>query len=226
MALINCPECGTQMSEKASACPKCGEPNPNAPQQFMQAGFAFNPCAWHANAPAVASCVTCGKAMCKQCVDEAVFNVDNKPQCNECSLQMLSENIAVNKKAKTWSIVKLVFLLIFIFIGLTIFMSTGDIANAWIYAGIGGLPSALKTFMRRSAEERLADEAMSRVDPGEGCFQQMIGIIVKIIFAFLCAPIAAVWFTIKHIITITKTSKAIKDDQEDYDTIMSKMQVA
>ena len=109
MALINCSECGNQMSDKAQNCPKCGAPNPNAPMR-MPAGFTFNPCAWHSNMPAVSSCVTCGKAMCKNCVDTAPFTVDNKPQCNECSLQMLSENIAANKKTKTWSIIKLIFL--------------------------------------------------------------------------------------------------------------------
>jgi DNA-directed RNA polymerase subunit RPC12/RpoP len=31
MALIACPDCGTQVSDQAPACPKCGRPgNPNA----------------------------------------------------------------------------------------------------------------------------------------------------------------------------------------------------
>lgn len=29
MALINCPECGKEMSDSAAACPNCGCPNPN-----------------------------------------------------------------------------------------------------------------------------------------------------------------------------------------------------
>ena len=224
MALINCSECGSQMSDKAQSCPKCGAPNPNAPMR-MPMGFTFNPCAWHSDMPAVSSCVTCGKAMCKSCVDSAPFEIDNKPQCNECSLVMLAENIAANKKTKTWSIVKLIFLLFFMFIGLSLFLSDPNYAmNAWICAGIGGLPSALKTFMTRSAEEKLVDEAMSRVDPNEGCFQQIIFFFVRIIFAFVFAPVAAIWFTIKNIIAITKSSRAIKADQEDYDTIQLRMQ--
>ena len=111
------------------------------------------------------------------------------------------------------------------FIGLGLFMTDPNYAmNAWICAGIGGLPSALKTFMTRSAEEKLVDEAMSRVDPNEGCFQQIVFFFVKIIFAFVFAPVAAIWFTIKNIIAITKCSRAIKADQEDYDTILSRMQ--
>lgn len=223
MALINCRECGNQMSDKAQNCPKCGAPNPNAPMRMT--GYSFNPCAWHSDAPAVSSCVTCGKAMCKSCVDSAPFTLDNKPQCNECSLQMLAENITANKKTKIWSIIKLIFLLFFMFIGLMIYASNpNDIMNAWIYAGIGGLPSALKTFVTRSAEEKWADEAMSRVNPGEGCFQQMVAFIIKIIFAFVFAPVAAVWFIIKNTIAIIKSSRAIKADREDYDTIQARMQ--
>ncbi len=163
--------------------------------------------------------------MCKKCVDSAPFTLDNKPQCNECSLQMLADNIAANKKTKAWSIVKLIFLLFFMSIGLMMYLSNpNDIMNAWIYAGLGGLPSALKTFVTRSAEEKWADEAMSRVNPSEGCFQQIIAFIIKIIFAFVFAPVAAIWFTIKNSIAIAKSSRAIKADQEDYDTIQSRMQ--
>lgn len=223
MALINCSECGSQMSDKAQSCPKCGAPNPNAPVQIPM-GFSFNPCAWHSNAPAISSCVTCGRAMCKKCVDSAPFTLDGKPQCNECSLKMLEENITANRKTKIWSIVKLIFLLFFMFIGIMIYVSNpNDIMNAWIYAGIGGLPSSLKTFMTRSAEEKWADEAMSRVNPSEGCFQQMVAFIIKVIFAFVFAPVAAIWFTIKNSIAIVKSSRAIKADQEDYDTIQSRI---
>ena len=154
-----------------------------------------------------------------------MFKVDNKPLCNECSLQQLEENIAANKKAKVWSVVKLIFLLFFMSLGLMIYLSDpNDLVNAWIYAGIGGLPSALKNFVTRSAEEKWADEAMSRVDPGEGCFQQMLAFAIKVIFAFLLAPVAAIWFIIKNSITIAKSSRAIKEDREDCDTILLRMQ--
>lgn len=224
MALIICEECGSQMSDKAQSCPKCGAPNPNVSMQ-APAGFTFNPCAWHSNMPAVSSCVTCGRAMCKNCTDSVLFTVNNKPQCNECSLAMLAENIAANKKKKTWSIVKLVFLLFFILIGLIMFLSDPNSAmDAWICAGIGGLPSALKTFMTRSTEEKLVDEAMSRIDPGEGCTQQIMGLLVGAVFAVLLAPVAAIWFTIKNILAIVRSNRAIQADQEDYDTIQLRMQ--
>ena len=224
MALINCNECGTLMSDKAHSCPKCGAPNPNVSFQIPM-GFSFNPCAWHSYAPAVSSCVTCGKAMCKKCVDSAPFTLDNKPQCDECSLRMLAENIEANKKTKVWAIIKLIFLLFFMSLGLMMYISNpSDIMNPWIYGGLGGLPSALKTFVTRSTEERLADEAMSRVNPTDGCIQQLLAFFIKVIFAFVFAPVAAIWFTIKNSIAIAKASRAIKADQEDYDAIQLRMQ--
>ena len=40
MALIDCPECGARISEKAAACPKCGHPmKPMADLTFMTRRF-------------------------------------------------------------------------------------------------------------------------------------------------------------------------------------------
>ncbi len=36
MALISCPECGKQISDKAAACPNCGYPISPQPQQVQQ----------------------------------------------------------------------------------------------------------------------------------------------------------------------------------------------
>ena len=35
MALINCPECGKQISDKAGSCPNCGCPIANAPSSVI-----------------------------------------------------------------------------------------------------------------------------------------------------------------------------------------------
>lgn len=206
------------MSDKASSCPKCGAPNPNVSQPAAQMVIpVFNPCAWHSDRPAVGSCGCCGKNMCKDCVDAALYTYENKPMCADCLLQMLSENIATNRKARVWAIVKLVFLLFFLLIGLAIYFSDPkELVNAWIYAGIGGLPSALKSSFKESAEERAASAALSKIDPEEGCFQDIVGYLVKFLFALALAPIAAVWFTIKNIITIVKCTNALKSDKASY----------
>jgi DNA-directed RNA polymerase subunit RPC12/RpoP len=43
MALINCPECGKQISDKALACPNCGNPMNQQPQQNQQEEYLCCP---------------------------------------------------------------------------------------------------------------------------------------------------------------------------------------
>lgn len=160
--------------------------------------------------------------MCKECVDKVLYTFDNKPMCADCSLQLLRENISSNRKARIWAVVKLVFLLFFIAIGWAIYSDDpGNWMNAWIYAGIGGLPSALKTSFKESAEERAANAALSKIDPEEGCFQSLFGYIFKFLFALILAPIAAAWFTIKNVWTIIKCTTALKNDRNSYEAPMA-----
>jgi uncharacterized membrane protein YvbJ len=35
MALISCPECGSEVSDKAPSCPKCGVPLASAPKEVL-----------------------------------------------------------------------------------------------------------------------------------------------------------------------------------------------
>jgi uncharacterized membrane protein YvbJ len=41
MALISCPECGTQVSQKAHACVKCGHPIASQPTRVATAEDSF-----------------------------------------------------------------------------------------------------------------------------------------------------------------------------------------
>lgn len=43
MALINCPECGKEISDKALACPNCGNPMNKQPQQPQQEEYLCCP---------------------------------------------------------------------------------------------------------------------------------------------------------------------------------------
>jgi len=43
MALINCPECGTEVSDKAKSCPKCAYPIQEAPIKQTERGNNFPP---------------------------------------------------------------------------------------------------------------------------------------------------------------------------------------
>ena len=60
MPLIDCPECGRQISTQAEACPQCGHPN--------RAGFqpAKGPQCYACLAPATTRCQSCGALSCVQ----------------------------------------------------------------------------------------------------------------------------------------------------------------
>ena len=173
-----CKYCGTQITESVTFCPACGKPQTaNAvpqeqsqqpvqpasyrPQQFAAMGMQqpfFMPCAAHPQSPAVASCGSCGKSICNECADKSEYRIDNVPLCRECNLQLMNANIAESEPTRNWSVVKLIFLLVCVLIGLAAW--SGDTGNGnghiwgWIIAGLGGLPSAMKTAFHRSESEK------------------------------------------------------------------------
>jgi hypothetical protein len=60
MALINCPECGRQISTEAEACPQCGHPNRAA------ARAPTGPTCYACSVPATTRCQSCGALSCAQ----------------------------------------------------------------------------------------------------------------------------------------------------------------
>lgn len=64
MALIDCPECNSQMSDKAAACPKCGSPPPGGsaappPGAGAPRGYFCRSCGGSVHEAAVV-CTSCG----------------------------------------------------------------------------------------------------------------------------------------------------------------------
>ena len=182
----------------------------------------FNPCAYHNDAPAVASCGVCGKSMCRKCVDESTHTYNNKPMCRDCTLKMLSERIEAYKKEISWSQIKLVLLIVFLVLGLIIYINDHNNGlTAWIIAGIGGIPSVAKGVFKKSPEERAMDTFMVRTNAEDGCLQMLFIFIVRIALTILFAPLAAIFFCIKNWSNISKCKSAIESDQADYNTIVS-----
>src|SRR5262249_39082991 len=58
MPLINCPECGRQISTAADACPQCGYPTRPG------AGSLVGPRCYDCAAPATTRCQSCGALSC------------------------------------------------------------------------------------------------------------------------------------------------------------------
>lgn len=237
MALINCSECGSQMSDKAQSCPKCGAPNPNSapqmqqfayhPQQFAyQPQAMFNPCGRHPQAPAVATCGNCGTAMCKECKDLAWYTMDNKPMCIDCNLLYMQERVHHLKSTKRWSMVKFILLAIIILLALAIWQDKpndwNNIFAAWIVAAIGGIFTTL-SFTGRSEGEKAADELYTRLNPEDGYMYQGAGCLGRIVGAVLLAPLYTVGYAIKHLyrwISSTASLRTAKRELEEYTALI------
>ena len=228
MALINCSECGTQMSDKAQSCPKCGAPNPNSvPIQQFAYQPQFNPCARHPQAPAVATCGNCGSAMCKDCKDLSVYTIDNMPMCIDCNLLYMKTNIAHLKKTKRWSLVKFILLAIIIIIALSIWRDQPDdwnhIFTAWIVAAIGGIFTTL-SMTGRSEGEKAADELYTKLNPGDGLMNEGAGCLGRIIGAVLFAPLYTIGYTIKHFFRWISSSNGLRKAQKEYEEYTALLQ--
>ena len=247
-----CKYCGTQIKDGAAFCPACGKPQTaNAasqaqvqaqqpiqpvsyqPQQFAAMGMQqpfFMPCAAHPQSPAVASCGSCGKSMCNECVDKSEYRIDNVPLCRECNLQLMNANISESESTRTWSIVKLVFLLVCVFIGWVAW--SGDTVDGnghiwgWIIAGFGGLPSAMKMAFHRSDSEKAVADAHIRVDAENGCMYEIVWFVVAVVLSFAFAPIAAVWFIIKNTLKIISTSNFLNKERPLRDNLILELQGA
>lgn len=188
--------------------------------------YSFNPCAYHHEAPAVASCGVCGKALCSKCVDESVYTFENKPMCKDCTINYLSGNIEGYKKEISWSKIKLVVLIVFLVLGLVIYISDkNNVMTAWIIAGIGGIPSIAKGVFKKSAEEKAMDTFMVRTNAEDGCLQMLFAFIFRLALTMLLAPIAAIFFCIKNWASISKCQTALEKDQAVYNKLVSSAHV-
>lgn len=183
--------------------------------------YNFNPCAFHNDAPAVASCGVCGRAMCRSCVDESTHTYDNKPICRDCTSKLLYENIEIYKKEISWSKIKLAFLIFFLVLGIIIYINDKNQAmTAWIIAGIGGIPSIAKGVFKKSAEEKAMDTFMIRTNAEDGCLQMLFAFLFRLVLTMLLAPIAAIFFCIKNWANINKCQTALDSDQAAYNKLV------
>ena len=102
-------------------------------------------CYKHLNDYAVATCASCGVGLCQNCLNSSVYSYDSKPLCHDCNLKAAEDEMSTLSRRKVWALIKCIFVLVFMILGFSIWQSTGDAMNAWIYAGIGGIPSAFKS---------------------------------------------------------------------------------
>lgn len=167
-------------------------------------------CYKHLNDYAVATCASCGVGLCQNCLNSSVYSYDGKPLCHDCNLKAAEEEISTLGRRKVWSLVKCIFVLAFMILGFFIWQSTGDAMNAWIYAGIGGIPSAFKS-TKSSRETRVVSS-----DIIDSLFYPIMQLLVRLALIIAFAPIASFFLVIMNLVTFFKTSNALKDTKNAY----------
>lgn len=102
MALIDCPECGRQISTAAEACPGCGHPNRPA------AGVPVGPKCHACPATATTRCQNCGALSCVAHVESVSVALAGPYQlrCADC-----------NSTANGWKVFQVVWIILVLLIG-------------------------------------------------------------------------------------------------------------
>ena len=167
-------------------------------------------CYKHLNDYAVATCASCGVGLCQNCLNSSVYSYDGKPLCYDCNLKAAEEELSTLGRRKVWALIKCIFVLAFMILGFSIWQSTGDAMNAWIYAGIGGIPSAFKS-TKSSREVRVISN-----DIIDSLFYPFLMLLIQLALIIAFAPIAAVFLVIMNLVTFFKTSSALKDTKNTY----------
>ena len=173
-------------------------------------------CYIHTNRPAVATCAQCGVGLCKDCVDNAGYNMNGRPLCHDCSLKVARVQVSDISKRKWWALVKFIFATIFLLIGFVIYSDTGDIMNGWIYAGIAGLPAAFQG-TKLSKRDQLRNDIQDALngDAMDTASNWLIRGLIRLVFIVLLAPIMATISAIKNLFVFIKSMRELKDAENE-----------
>lgn len=153
-------------------------------------------CYKHLNDYAVATCASCGVGLCQNCLNSSVYSYDSKPLCHDCNLKAAEDEMSTLSRRKVWALIKCI--------------STGDAMNAWIYAGIGGIPSAFKSTKSSGGMRVVSNDII------DSPFYPFIMLLIRLAIIIALAPLAAVFLVIMNLVTFFKTSSALKDTKNTY----------
>ena len=167
-------------------------------------------CYKHLNDYAVATCGSCGVGLGQNCLNGSIYSYDGKPLCHDCNLKAAEDEMSTLGRRKVWALIKCIFVLVFMILGFSIWHSTGDAMNAWIYAGIGGIPSAFKSTKSSGGMRVVSNDII------DSLFYPFIMLLIRLAIIIALAPIAAVFLVIMNLVTFFKTSSALKDTKNTY----------
>ncbi len=92
MPLVDCPECGREISTAAEACPQCGHPTRVKPQE------STGPGCYACSAPATTQCQRCGTLSCVEHL-KAIYVPHGKGGANELRCE------SCYSSAQVWKVV-------------------------------------------------------------------------------------------------------------------------
>ena len=143
------------------------------------------------------------------------------------SLKQAMADLADAKSKKVWSLIKFIFGGSFLLLGICIYSSTGDIMNAWIYAGIAGIPAAFRS-TRDSKREQVRKGVRDALttDVVDTSFNFFGDILARILAILLLAPITATFSAIKNLFVFIGSFSKIKHAQEVYNHLSAEMDIA
>lgn len=172
-------------------------------------------CYYHENKPAVASCAKCGVGLCRSCREEAVYEMDGKPICLNCSRPIAEAELNDAQSTRLWSLVKCIFSGLCLGIALIAFLDGAELMQIWMIAGVAGLPTAFKS-SHRSREQRIMDEIEDRYkkDITDLMFGWFFRLLFKLVFIIGLAPFCAVFTFIKNLVRFLKSRSQIKNAQD------------
>ena len=172
-------------------------------------------CFFHDDKPAVIQCEKCGVGLCRDCMSKAIYTLNGKVVCMNCSRPMAEEELNDAQKTRMWSLVKFIFSGLFLGIGLIAYSGGADIMNVWIIAGVAGIPTAFKG-SRRTREQRIMDEIDDRykTDVTDLMFGWVFRLLFKLVFIIALAPICAVFTFFSNLIKFVRSGKQIKEAED------------
>ena len=140
-------------------------------------------CYKHLNDYAVATCGSCGVGLGQNCLNGSIYSYDGKPLCHDCNLKAAEDEMSTLGRRKVWALIKCIFVLVFMILGFSIWQSTGDAMNAWIYAGIGGIPSAFKSTKSSGGMRVVSNDII------DSLFYPFIMLLIRLAIIIALAPL-------------------------------------
>lgn len=147
VALLNCSECGNEVSENDNVCQNCGNPlNQNVLN--METTNIFNQQQTRLNNQELLLCDECGKEVNKE--DDACQNCGNLLSTNENEKNEITENIKKIKEAANiiCVLVKVVAVILFFVAFICIFQYGDGPGFALLFGIMGGILFVISNFIK------------------------------------------------------------------------------